>query len=146
MHPPKRGHGTEKPAGSTSGKEAAADFSKVLVIGNSPINRVVVSKIVERCGLKPVSGPPETASQAIRMLAPGIVIIDGDNHDGLFDALQTARRAAADVAPRIILLSGPADRQAHPVTRDIVDAVVEKPIIPERLQPIIDSLVTRSRA
>jgi len=35
--------------------EMVTDFSRVLVVGKSQITRVVVSKIVERSGLKPIS-------------------------------------------------------------------------------------------
>ena len=34
------------------------DFSKVLVVSRSQINRIVVARIVERAGLKPISEAP----------------------------------------------------------------------------------------
>ncbi|RVD48257.1 response regulator, partial [Mesorhizobium sp. M2D.F.Ca.ET.140.01.1.1] len=66
-----------------SGTETIRDASQVLVVGNSPINRVVVSKIVERCGLKPVSESPDMAARTLRSLAPGAIVLDGgsDNKD-----------------------------------------------------------------
>ncbi|TGQ25185.1 response regulator, partial [Mesorhizobium sp. M4B.F.Ca.ET.214.01.1.1] len=59
----------------------AADFSKVLVVGKSSINRVVVSKIVEKSGLKPISESPETAGKALAGQAPGAVSLDGGPDD-----------------------------------------------------------------
>ncbi|TIU00605.1 MAG: response regulator, partial [Mesorhizobium sp.] len=50
-----------KPADRGAAARLPADFSKVLVVGKSSINRVVVSKIVEKSGLKPISEPPEAA-------------------------------------------------------------------------------------
>jgi len=41
---------------------SVADFSRVLVVGRSPVNRIVVSKIVECSGLKPIAEAPETAA------------------------------------------------------------------------------------
>ncbi|TIU92779.1 MAG: response regulator, partial [Mesorhizobium sp.] len=49
------------------------DFTRVLVVGKSPVNRVVVSKIVERSGLKPTSESPEAAATTLRSLIPGAV-------------------------------------------------------------------------
>ena len=40
----------------------APDLSRVLVVGKSQITRIVVSKIVERSGLRPVSESPVTRS------------------------------------------------------------------------------------
>ncbi|RUV25538.1 response regulator, partial [Mesorhizobium sp. M1A.F.Ca.IN.022.04.1.1] len=54
-----------KPADRGAAARLPADFSKVLVVGKSSINRVVVSKIVEKSGLKPISEPPEAAEKAL---------------------------------------------------------------------------------
>ena len=131
--------------GRTGERDAppCADFSKVLVVGKSPINRVVVSKIVERAGLKPISEAPEGAERALRAHAPGTIVLDGgaDNKDcdGLIAGIAAARRTGGH-APAVILLS---NRVGTPESLDlpnIVDAVVAKPITPECLQPVIDRL------
>jgi len=125
----------------------AADFSKVLVVGKSPINRVVVSKIVERSGLKPISEPPEIAEKTLTGQLPGAVILDGgpDNKDcdRLMSAIDALRRASGKLLPAVILLS---TRNGTPESlglSSVVDAVVAKPITPERLQPVVDRLVGR---
>ncbi|QDC03298.1 response regulator [Mesorhizobium sp. 8] len=124
------------------------DFSKVLVVARSPINRIVVAKIVERAGLKPIAEPPETAEKALRMQAPGTVVLDGgpDNRDcdALMAGIAAARTAGRHV-PAVILLS---NRVGTPESLDlpgVVDAVVAKPITPECLQPVIDRLATLGR-
>ena len=62
--------------------DVSANFSLALVVGKSHINRVVVSKIVERSGLRAALEVPETAVSALRHLRPAVVILDGgpDNY------------------------------------------------------------------
>lgn len=59
------------------------DLSRVLIVGNSQINRIVVSKIVERSGLKPICEPPPGALRVLPLIFPALVILDGgpDNSD-----------------------------------------------------------------
>ncbi|HTV68189.1 MAG TPA: hypothetical protein VMF90_06595, partial [Rhizobiaceae bacterium] len=68
-----------------------SDLSKVLIVGKSQINRVVVAKIVERSGLKCESAIPEETAQKLVSSRPCLVILDGgaDNRDcdGLMAAL-----------------------------------------------------------
>ncbi len=126
-----------------------ADFSRVLVVGKSPINRVVVSRIVERSGLKPVSEAPEAAAKALQTLVPGTVVLDGgaDNRDCdvLLPDIVAMRRLAGGAAPSIILLSTRNDAPNIHDLSTLVDAVVAKPITPENLQPVIHRLALRSQ-
>lgn len=144
--------------GPSTGQDSNADlvgandsinFSLVLVVGKSHINCVVVSKIVERSGLKAVSEGPGTASKALVDLRPGIVILDGgaDNRDCDAVLMQIAeqRRAFANNLPCVILLS---TRGATPESLALgraVDAVVTKPFTPESLQPVVDRLLRQAR-
>ena len=129
--------------------ELAVDFSKVLVVGNSPINRVVVSRIVERSGLKPISESLDEAARTLLSLIPGAVVLDGgaDNRecDRLIPGIAAVRQASGKSVPSVILLS---TRNGTPESLDlssVVDAVVAKPITPERLQPVIDRLIAMAR-
>lgn len=123
------------------------DFSKVLVVGKSSINRVVVSKIVERSGLRPISESPETAEKALAGIMPGAVILDGgpDNRDcdRLMPGIDALRRASGKALPAVILLSTRTGTPESLGLSSVVDAVVAKPITPERLQPVIERLVGR---
>ena len=120
-----------------------ADFTKVLVVGRSAINRVVVSKIVERAGLKPIAEAPEAAERALHAHAPGTVVLDGgaDNRDcdGLIAGIAAAR-GAGGAAPAVILLSNRVGTPESLALPSVVDAVVAKPITAECLQPVIDRL------
>lgn len=136
-------------AGRDANTELVTDFSRVLVVGKSPINRVVVSKIVERSGLKPISESPDAAARTLRSLIPGAVVLDGgaDNKDceKLMPGIAAVRQASGKSLPSVILLS---TRTGTPESLDlssIVDAVVAKPITPERLQPVIDRLIALAR-
>ncbi|GLS38340.1 response regulator [Mesorhizobium tianshanense] len=127
-----------------------ADFSRVLVVGKSPVNRVVVSKIVERSGLKPISESPETAAATLRSLIPGAVVLDGgaDNKDcdALMSGIDTLRRTSGRSVPSVILLSIKNGTPESLGLSSIVDAVVFKPITTERLQPVIDHFIGLGRS
>ena len=128
-----------------TGAQMVTDFSQVLVVGKSPINRVVVSKIVEKSGLKAISESPETASKALRCLTPGAIVLDGgaDNTDcdALMAAIDALRRTSGKPLPSVILLSTRTGTPESLGLSSVIDAVVAKPITPERLQPVIDRLI-----
>ena len=144
MHASDSGTGT--PDGAVGGMPMA-DLSRVLVVGRSPINRVVVAKIVEQCGLKPVSEALETSARALHSLLPGIVVLDGgpDNADcdALLPDIVSVRRLTGGPMPCVILLSTRNGMPEDAALSGVVDAVVAKPITPERLQPLIGRLVRR---
>lgn len=128
----------------------APDLSKVLVVGNSQVNRIVVSKIVERSGLRPVSETPVTAVRVLPLLFPGLVVLDGgaDNRDcdGVLAGIDALRRISGRNVPAIILLT---NRNADPGTLHglgMVDAMVTKPFTTEQLQPVVDRLLEKARA
>jgi CheY-like chemotaxis protein len=129
--------------------ETRTDFTRVLVVGKSPVNRVVVSKIVERSGLKPISESPETAATTLRSLIPGAVVLDGgaDNKDcdALMSGIDALRRTSGKSLPSVILLSTKNGTPESLGLSSVVDAVVVKPITTERLQPVIDRLVGLGR-
>ena len=140
-------HKHPKPAARTGAMPA--DFSKVLVVGKSSINRVVVSKIVEQSGLRPISESPETAEKALAAAVPGAIVLDGgpDNKDcdRLMSAIDALRRASGKALPAVILLATRTGTSESLGLSSVVDAVVAKPITPERLQPVIDRLVGLGR-
>ncbi|MFE0017453.1 response regulator [Mesorhizobium sp. NPDC059054] len=125
------------------------DFSKVLVVSRSPINRIVVSRIIEQSGLKAIAESPETAPAALTDVIPGAVILDGGPENGDCDTVLSGVAAIRGMigrsAPCIVFLSnrtGTIDSLALPRA---VDFVVAKPITPDRLQQIIDRLKSGTR-
>lgn len=132
-----------------NGADAQPNLSLVLVAAESKVNRVVVSRIVERIGMKAVTEAPDAAPALLERLRPGIVILDGgaDNCecDVVLERLAGQRRAARSNLPRVILLT---TRNGTPETLapgKLVDATVAKPITPERLQPLIGRMVEEAR-
>jgi CheY-like chemotaxis protein len=130
--------------------ELQANLSQVLVVGKSQVNRVVIARIVERSGLKPVSETPEEAIKSLALLRPGLVIVDGGagNNDceEILATLRDRRRISSKNLPIIILLSTAAADASGLVIDQTIDAVIAKPITTELLQPVIDRLVSRARA
>ncbi|TPI50580.1 MULTISPECIES: response regulator [unclassified Mesorhizobium] len=130
-----------------SATETIRQTSQVLVVGKSPINRVVISKIVERSGLKPISESPDMAAKTLRLLALAVIVLDGgaDNRDcdTLMPGIEMLRRASGKSLPPVVLLSTKNGTPESLGLSNVVDAVVAKPITPERLQPVIDRLVNR---
>ncbi|WEX08820.1 response regulator [Chelativorans sp. AA-79] len=129
------GRGTT-PSDSTS-------YDGVFVVATSPINRIVITRMVERIYLKAMAITPETALDALRAKRPMMVIIDEGRQPDLIEPLieEIARLRSAFTArlPRIVLIVE-ASRQNEARRDGIVDAVVVKPITPEVLQPIVDRL------
>lgn len=125
------------------------DLSRVLVVGKSPINRVVVCKIVEKSGLKPISEAPETAVKVLRTLIPGAIVLDGgaDNKDcdTLISRIAALRRTSGKSLPSVVLLSTKNGTSESLGLSSVVDAVVAKPITTERLQPVIDRMIGLAR-
>jgi CheY-like chemotaxis protein len=126
----------------------APDLSRVLVAGNSQINRIVVCKIVERSGLRPISETPVSAVRVLPLLFPGLVILDGgpDNKDcnSVIAGVVALRRASGKNLPAVILLSNRTGSLAS--LSGMVDAVVTKPFTTDQLQPVVDRLLQKARA
>jgi CheY-like chemotaxis protein len=135
--------------GVDAGQGGAANLGAVLVVGKSNITRVVVSRIVERSGLRPVAESPDAAQRVLSRVMPGTVILDGgaDNCDcsHLYACLSDQRRASGRNVPRVILLSTSNGTPETLSLGPVVDAVVAKPITPESLQPVVDRLLETAR-
>lgn len=151
MSVPTSSGGNGPSEGARQRKDAfqAVDYSRVLVVGRSPINRVVVSKIAERAGLKPLSESPDTAETALQVFVPGTIVLDGgpDNRDceGLLASIAATRRATGTKAPSVILLSNGNGTPESLELPGVIDIVVAKPITPERLQPVLGRLAGQGR-
>lgn len=119
-----------------------------LIVSSSPINRIVVGRIAERAGLKVVSEAPDNATSALLSRLPGTVILDGGADDRececMLESLAAQRQASTGRKPVIILLSNRTPAAGEPAGQ-MIDAVVAKPITPDRLQPLIQSMVERLR-
>lgn len=124
-----------------------ADWHQVLVVGVSRINRVVVGKIAERVGLKVIEAAPDDAGDLLAAHRPATVVLDGGADDGdcagVMDALARQREASGGRLPIVILLSNSYAPRAD--AGGTIDAVVVKPVLPDRLQPLLASLLDARR-
>lgn len=127
----------------------AIDFSLALVVAASHINRIVVSRIAELAGLKVLAEAPDSAGATLAARRPGMVILDGGADDRecepLMESLAAQRLLSGGQVPFVILLSTANPAAGQPPTGGTLDAVVAKPITPERLQPLIQSMIDRVR-
>jgi CheY-like chemotaxis protein len=135
-------NGLARPAGR------GVNLSLVLIICSSPINRIVVSRIVEQTGLKAICEPPQSAVETMFARQPGLVILDSgpkdDEHHHIAPAIVDHRRASGSTLPMLIVLSTKVLSPDSPFA-NIADAVVSKPITPDALQPKIEQLVEDAR-
>ncbi len=140
-------NGRTRNAESAKG-ELAVDMSKVLVVGKSRINQVVVAKIVEGLGLKPIPQSPDGAATVLLAMVPGAIVLDGgaDNRDCqcLMPALTALREACGPSKPPLILLSTRTGKPENPALARLVDVVMAKPITPDKLQPVLKRLMAQN--
>ena len=120
----------------------------VLVVGSSRIGNVVVSRIAELAGLKPLVATPESAGVILSSRKPGTVILDGGADDlecdEVLKELAAIRSKGKSSLPIVILLSNSSNKPSAPQS-DFIDAVVLKPVNPDRLQPLILNLLAEAR-
>ncbi len=130
-------------------KVLSPDLARVLVVGNSQINRIVVSKIVERSGLRPASETPLTALRVLPLMFPGLVIMDGGPEnadcDAVISGILALRSVSGNGTPMTILLSNRTTGGADKSARAGIDVVVAKPFTTEQLQPVVDRLLDQAR-
>ena len=117
-----------------------------MVVGRSRITQVVVAKIIEGLGLRPIVETPETAAKTLRSVLPGIIVLDGGSEncdcETLMPAIETLRRATGGLRPALVLLSTRPGNPEPLALSCLFDAVVAKPITPEQLQPVLNQLLT----
>jgi CheY-like chemotaxis protein len=141
--------GADEAAAGGLGDATGSNLNSVLVVGRSQVTRVVVCKIVEKAGLRPVSEAPETAARPLAELQPAVVVLDGGSDNGecnsLLDPIAAQRRVSPWKTPRVVLLSNRNGSPEIVAPGGVVDAVVAKPITPESLQPVIGRLLADLR-
>ncbi len=130
-------------------RPAAPNPTLAMVVGNSPVNRVVVARIAERTGLQVLSETPDTAAAILHSKCPATVILDGGPEDrdcaALMESLASQRLATGGAVPFVILLSNRTRQDGEHTDGGTIDAVVTKPIMPERLQPLLHTMMDRMR-
>jgi len=136
-------------ANGTATPAPEVNYDLALVVGSSPVNRIVVTRIAERAGLKVIAEVPDKADGILASHAPGTIILDGGPGDQdcacLMERLAALRLAGAERKPFVILLSSTMTTKAQTTSGGTIDAIVAKPITPERLTPLIQGMMDRVR-
>jgi CheY-like chemotaxis protein len=121
------------------------NMSLVLVIGLSPVNRVVISRIVERAGLKVLCEAPHNAQRSLLACHPGTVIADcgcdNSDCDGFVPLFERSRALHGGSLPLLIMLSTAGVQAGGTLLAGLADAIISKPITVEGLQPVILRLI-----
>ncbi|WP_159593494.1 response regulator [Chelativorans xinjiangense] len=129
---------------SPSNDDHGPDTNRVLIVSDSPINRIVIARTLERIYLKPQAVASSAALKALNDSRPVMVIIDGPAQGiafgPLLSELAKQRGASERNLPRTVLIDGPAQRSDTPPA-GLIDAVAIKPITPDVLQPVVERLV-----
>lgn len=119
----------------------------VIVVSTSQVNLIVLSRIVERARLKAVNCEPERAGAHIARIDPLIVILDGGSDmrecDAALGPIAVQKRMSDGARPHVVLLTV---RNMQPDAVDmggLIDSLVAKPVTPERLQPLIETVRDR---
>lgn len=127
--------------------QAFVQTETVIVVSTSQVNLIVLSRIVERARLKAVSCEPERAGAHIARIDPLIVILDGGSDmrecDAALGPIAVQKRMSDGARPHVVLLTV---RNMQPDAVDmggLIDSLVAKPVTPERLQPLIETVRDR---
>jgi CheY-like chemotaxis protein len=121
----------------------------IVAVGTVPVNLVVITRIAERASLKAAALTPKDALQRLSSLNPAVLVIDGgvDNCecDMLLDAVQQIRESSGNGHPRVLFLATAADAETQSLLQPLMDAVVPKPIVADRLEAALARLVQLGR-
>jgi len=130
--------------GSTPAKDSGTDRNRVLIIAASPINRIVISRSIERLYLKATAVGPEGALEALAAVRPMMVIVDegrqGESLEALYQDLALRRQNTGERLPRVVLIVEPSRQKEATTYGGVVDAVLAKPITLEAIHPVVERL------
>jgi len=128
---------------------SALQTGPVVVVGRSPVNLIVLSRIAERARMKVFTDAPDKAGRLIEQCRPAIVILDGgaDLHecDAALGAIMAQKLMTGGVSPFVIMLTPNNQRPEAILSGGTIDALVSKPVTPERLQPLLEQIRDRNQ-
>jgi CheY-like chemotaxis protein len=117
----------------------------VVVVSGSRVTSIVVSRIVERTGLKCACVTEAELDEVLANSRPAAIILDDEPQTG--SRIADHRRAAGQPGawPTVILLAtnGPVQQAGRDSAH--IDAIVAKPITVDNLQPLLFDLRARLR-
>ena len=106
----------------------------MLVVSGSPVNSVVVSRIVRDCGVKPVTASSHEAIDIMQSSRPLLVIVEANGDQADIVSLLDYMSGMADAPPAMCLIgTADAEQPDYPFA-----AVTKMPVSTETIQSHID--------
>ncbi len=116
-------------------------FNCLLVVSNSKVNRIVISKTAILSGLRAIESEPSLAGDALDRHRPEAVLIDCDGDhatcSSLFQRINSFQ--VGNGRPRVFVVARDGGKCSHH-TPDNVDSIMSSPITTDRLGAALHSL------
>ncbi|KFB11117.1 hypothetical protein [Nitratireductor basaltis] len=115
----------------------------VLIVSQSPVNRIVVARSLERSLLKSEAVAPDVALAALERVKPWLVIIDEQGSEPVLDKLlarlaQQRKASETRALPLALLIAR--DSNAKEAASQIFNSVLVRPVTPDVLLPVVERL------
>lgn len=123
------------------------NFSLVMAVAASTVNRIVVSRIIEGAGLKAIACEAQAMLESMQRTMPCVVVAEegaGESEQAALRRVAEVRARSANGLPLLVVLSRPGSALAARPEGE-ADAVVSMPFTPDRLAPVVLRLVERAR-
>lgn len=139
--------GTPGEVSARAAAQAGPGRKVAVLVAASPVNRIVISRILERCGLRVIAAEPPSTAHACAREPVAMVVLDckgdGSEHEDLLAKL-TGLGSTNGGAPRIVLLATKSARAE--ASANGIDAVLAKPVTEDKLQPLVERLLAAAPA
>lgn len=114
----------------------------MLVISSCPINQIVIGHSLAQIYRKPLTLSPAAADMGLCNPDIAVIVMDATGEQSslepVFSRLKEIRSRQTDFAPLVLLIEP--DTQPHSGAA-IADAVIQKPLTPEKVQVSVDRLL-----
>lgn len=126
--------------GGRTRNEAGKD---ALIISQSPVNRIVITRSLERLLLKAEAVAPDQALFALEQNKPWLVVIDEQGSEEQMETftkkvMQQRRGSESKRSPLAMLIARSNDSKEQ--ASQIFDAVLVRPVTPDVLLPTVERL------
>ncbi len=128
-------HGSNSgPSGTDNAQATRGRYA--LVISGSPVNRVVVCRILQDSGIRPIAVDVSAAPELLSAAPPRLIVAESSREPERLKPLldMLSKMAAAGSAPPVIYLAG---THGSGLPDFPFSEVVKMPIAPESFRPLI---------
>lgn len=115
--------------------DTASSGRFALVVSRSPVNSVVVSRVVQDCGIRPVTSNPDNAIEIMRASLPLLVVMEVCQEPGVLTPLLSHISSIGNAPPVICLINGSQAKLPDYAFR----AIAKMPITVDVFRPLIQA-------